>query len=54
MKKIESVRCQLNKALESGCEKDVVLDISRQLDILILEEMKIQYEKYITKGRDQM
>jgi len=54
MKKLESVRCQLNKALESGCEKDVVLTISRQLDDLIVEEMKIQYEKYIPKGRDRM
>lgn len=51
MKRIEAVRGQLNKALETGCRKDVVLTISRQLDDLILEKMKLQYEKYINKGQ---
>ncbi len=50
MKKIEVVRGQLNKALETGCKKDVVLTISRQLDDLIVEAMKIQNKKYINKG----
>ena len=52
MKKIEVVRGQLNKALETGCKKDVVLTISRQLDDLIVEAMKIQNKKYINKGAD--
>jgi len=49
MKRIEAVRGLLNKAIESGCEKDVILTISRHLDDLILEKMKIQYEEYIAK-----
>ncbi|HOK42731.1 MAG TPA: Spo0E family sporulation regulatory protein-aspartic acid phosphatase [Thermoclostridium caenicola] len=49
MKKIEAVRGLLNKAIEAGCEKDVILTISRHLDDLILETMKLQYEQYMTK-----
>jgi|GEM_PF-413802 len=53
MKRIEAVRCLLNKALENGCKDDDVLSISRYLDDLILEKMKAQYEKYIIKGRNR-
>lgn len=51
MKSIEDVRVQLNRALESGCRKDVILTISRHLDDLIVEKMKVEYEKYIAKGQ---
>lgn len=52
MKSIETVRSHLNNAIESGCGKDVILNISRQLDDLIVEKMKTQaqYWKYI-KGQ---
>ena len=48
--KIETVRSHLNKAIESGCSRDVILNISKQLDNLIVEKMKTQYQKYI-KGQ---
>lgn len=42
MKKLEKVRSRLNKAIASGYSPDVILSISRQLDNLIVEKMKMQ------------
>lgn len=49
MKSIEKVRSRLDYAISSGHSKDVILDISRHLDDLIVEQMKEQNKKYITK-----
>lgn len=51
MKSIEKARNRLNEAITSGCSRDAILNISRQLDDLIVEQMKIQNKKYITKGQ---
>lgn len=51
MKSIEKARNQLNKAISSGCSKDVILSISRHLDDLIVAQMKIENKKHITKGQ---
>ena len=51
MKSIEIVRGHLSKAIEAGSSKDIILNISRQLDDLILEKMKKQNQRYITKGQ---
>lgn len=50
MKNIEKIRTRLNKAISSGCSMDVVLQISKELDDLIVKEMKNQNKKYI-KGK---
>jgi hypothetical protein len=51
MKNIEKIRSRLNHAISSGHNKDIILDISRHLDDLIVEQMKIQNKKYIIKGQ---
>jgi hypothetical protein len=51
MKSLEKARNKLNKAIVAGCSKDVILNISRQVDDLIVEQMKIKNKKYITKGQ---
>ncbi|MCX7773082.1 MAG: aspartyl-phosphate phosphatase Spo0E family protein [Clostridia bacterium] len=51
MKSIEKVRNRLNRAISSGDSKDVILSISRHLDELIVERMKVQNKKYISKGQ---
>ncbi len=51
MKSIEKIRSRLNKAISSGYSKDVILTISRHLDDLIVEQMKLQNKKYIFKGQ---
>ncbi len=50
MKNIEKVRSRLNRAISSGNSQRTILDISRQLDDLILEQMRLQNKKYINKG----
>ena len=47
MKNIDTLRRRLNKAIESGCSKDVILEISKRLDDLIVEKMKLQNKKSI-------
>lgn len=49
MKSIETVRNRLNKAIESGCSKDTILTISKELDDLIVAKMKAQKGKYIKR-----
>lgn len=51
MKRVEKIRGRLNQAISSGHNKDVILDISRHLDNLIVEQMKLQNKKYILKGQ---
>lgn len=51
MKNIEKMRIYLNFAISAGHSKDIILDISRHLDDLIEEKMKLQKEKYIYKGQ---
>lgn len=50
MKNLEKVRSRLNRAISSGRSKDTILYISRRLDDLIVEQMKIQNQKRIDKG----
>lgn len=47
MKNIEKVRRKLNRAISSGYSQRTILDISRQLDELIVEKMKSWNKKYI-------
>ena len=47
MKNIEKVRSRLNRAISSGHSQRTILDISRQLDALIVEKMRSQNKKYI-------
>lgn len=51
MKRLEKARNRLNEAIVAGCSKDVILSISRQVDDLIVEQMKIKNKKYISKGQ---
>ncbi len=51
MKNIEKVRSRLNKAISSGYNKDIILALSRHLDDLIVEQMRLQNKKYIFKGQ---
>ncbi len=48
MKNIEKVRNRLNRAIASGYNKNAILTISRRLDDLIVEHMKIQDKKSIS------
>ena len=41
MKKLERVRSRLNRAISSGDSAEVILNISRHLDNLIVEQMKL-------------
>ncbi len=47
MKNIEKIRSRLNRAIASGYSKNTILSISRRLDYLIVEHMKIQNKKSI-------
>lgn len=47
MKNIEKIRSRLNRAIASGYNKNTILSISRRLDDLIVEHMKIQNKKSI-------
>ncbi len=51
MKKIEKVRSRLNRAISSGDSAEVILNISRHLDNLIVEKMKMQKNKKYIKGQ---
>jgi len=48
MKKIEKIRSRLNKAIADGDNKSTILNISRHLDNLIVQYMKIQAKKSIS------
>lgn len=50
MKNLEKVRSRLNRAISSGCNKDTILYISRRLDDLIVEQMKMQNQKRVNRG----
>ncbi|NLP00486.1 MAG: Spo0E family sporulation regulatory protein-aspartic acid phosphatase [Clostridiaceae bacterium] len=45
MKNIEKIRSRLNRAIASGCSKTTILNISRRLDDLIVQQMKVQNKK---------
>ena len=47
MKNIEKIRSRLNKAIAEGDNKNTILNISRHLDNLIVQYMKIQAKKDI-------
>lgn len=47
MKNIEKIRSRLNRAIASGDSKNTILNISRHLDDLIVQHMKIQNKKSI-------
>jgi len=47
MKNIEKIRSRLNKAIAEGDNKNTILNISRHLDNLIVQYMKIQTKKGI-------
>mgnify|MGYP000844278294 CR=1 FL=1 len=47
MKNIEKIRSRLNRAIASGNNKNTILNISRRLDDLIVEQMKLQNKKSI-------
>jgi len=47
MKNIEKVRRRLNRAISSGYSQRTILDISRELDVLIVEKMRSVNKKYM-------
>ena len=47
MKNIEKIRSRLYKAIADGDNKNTILTISRHLDNLIVQYMKIQTKKGI-------
>jgi hypothetical protein len=49
MKSIERLRGYLNKAIETGCSKEDILSISRELDVLIVKQMIIQNEQHMKR-----
>ncbi|HHU91072.1 MAG TPA: Spo0E family sporulation regulatory protein-aspartic acid phosphatase [Clostridiaceae bacterium] len=47
MKNIEKIRSRLNRAIASGDNKNTILNISRRLDNLIVQYMRIQIKKSV-------
>jgi hypothetical protein len=44
-KKMEELRDELNKMIDKGMDSKIVLKLSQELDIYIVEAMKKEYNK---------